>query len=42
MNKRFLKVGAFLGILTVVFGAFAAHTIKSRVSAETLAILKPG
>jgi uncharacterized membrane protein YgdD (TMEM256/DUF423 family) len=42
MNKRFLKVGAFLGILTVVFGAFAAHTIKSRVSVETLAIFETG
>ncbi len=42
MNKRFLKVGAFLGALTVIFGAFAAHAIKSRVNAETLAVFETG
>ena len=26
MNERFLKAGALLGALTVIFGAFAAHT----------------
>ena len=38
MNKSFLKAGALLGALTIIFGAFAAHAIKSRVNAETLAI----
>ena len=42
MNKSFLKIGAFLGALTVIFGAFAAHAIKSRVSAETLSIFETG
>ena len=42
MNKRFLKIAAFLGALTVIFGAFAAHAIKSRVNAETLSIFDTG
>lgn len=42
MNKRFLKIAAFLGALTVIFGAFAAHAIKSRVNAETLSIFETG
>ena len=42
MNKRFLKIGALLGVLTVIFGAFAAHAIKSRVNAETLSIFETG
>ena len=42
MNKRFLKIGAFLGALTVIFGAFAAHAIKSRVTSETLTIFETG
>ena len=40
MNTRFLKIAAFLGALTVIFGAFAAHAIKSRVNAETLSIFE--
>ena len=42
MNKRFLKIGALLGALTVIFGAFAAHAIKSRVTSETLTIFETG
>ena len=42
MNKRFLKAGALLGALTVIFGAFAAHAIKSRVNAETLSVFETG
>ena len=42
MNKRFLKIAAFLGALTVIFGAFAAHAIKSWVNAETLSIFETG
>ena len=42
MNKRFLKIAAFMGALTVIFGAFAAHAIKSRVNAETLSIFETG
>ena len=42
MNKSFLKIGSLLGALTVIFGAFAAHAIKSRVNAETLAVFETG
>jgi uncharacterized membrane protein YgdD (TMEM256/DUF423 family) len=42
MHKGFLKIGAFLGALSVMFGAFAAHTIKSRVSPDGLAIFETG
>lgn len=42
MHKPFLKSGAILGGLTVIFGAFAAHAIKSRVNAETLSIFETG
>ena len=42
MNTRFLKTGALLGALTVIFGAFAAHAIKSRVNAETLSVFETG
>ena len=42
MNKSFLKIAAFMGALTVIFGAFAAHAIKSRVNAETLSIFETG
>ena len=42
MNKRFLKIAAFIGALTVIFGAFAAHAIKSRVNAETLSVFETG
>ena len=42
MNKRFLKIASFMGALTVIFGAFAAHAIKSRVNAETLSIFETG
>jgi uncharacterized membrane protein YgdD (TMEM256/DUF423 family) len=42
MHKGFLKIGVFLGALSVMLGAFAAHTIKSRVSPDGLAIFETG
>ena len=42
MNKSFLKAGALFGALTIIFGAFAAHAIKSRVNTETLSIFETG
>ncbi len=32
MHKTYLKTAAFLGALTVILGAFAAHKLKSLVS----------
>lgn len=42
MHNGFLKTGAFLGALSVILGAFAAHSIKSRVSEDVLAIFETG
>ena len=42
MNNNFLKAGAFIAALAVIFGAFAAHAIKSRVTADVLAIFETG
>lgn len=42
MHKRFLKAGAFFGALSVILGAFAAHTIKEKVSPDVLAIFETG
>jgi uncharacterized membrane protein YgdD (TMEM256/DUF423 family) len=42
MHKGLLKTGAILGALSVILGAFAAHSIKSRVSLDVLAIFETG
>ena len=35
-NRRLVIVGAVLGCLSVVLGAFGAHAVKSRIGAEAL------
>jgi uncharacterized membrane protein YgdD (TMEM256/DUF423 family) len=40
MRKNFLRVGAILMALGVVFGAFGAHGLKEIVSAEKLGIFE--
>jgi uncharacterized membrane protein YgdD (TMEM256/DUF423 family) len=42
MHKGLLKIGALLGALSIIFGAFAAHSIKSKVSADVLSIFETG
>ncbi len=42
MHKGFLKIGAFLGAFSILLGAFAAHTIKSKVTADVLSIFETG
>jgi uncharacterized membrane protein YgdD (TMEM256/DUF423 family) len=42
MHKGYLKAGSVLAALAVIFGAFAAHAIKSKVSADTLAVFETG
>jgi len=37
-----LLIGAVLGFLGVALGAFAAHALKSRLSAEMLAVFETG
>lgn len=36
MNKTFLTAGALLAALAVIAGAFGAHFLKARLSAESL------
>jgi len=42
MSKKFLVAGAILGALSVVLGAFGAHTLKTMVTPETLATFETG
>jgi len=42
MDRTFLLVAAVLGFLGVALGAFGAHALKSRLSAEMLAIFETG
>jgi uncharacterized membrane protein YgdD (TMEM256/DUF423 family) len=41
-SNRFAAIGAFLGGLAVMIGAFGAHAIKDRVSTADLEIWKTG
>jgi uncharacterized membrane protein YgdD (TMEM256/DUF423 family) len=38
MTERWFAIGAWLGALGVALGAFGAHGLKSRVSAEMIAV----
>ncbi len=40
MHKRFLKVAAFVGMLSVALGAFAAHSLKQHVSDYAVSIFE--
>lgn len=40
MNKSFLITAALLGALSVVLGAFGAHTLKSKIPADALEIFE--
>jgi uncharacterized membrane protein YgdD (TMEM256/DUF423 family) len=42
MDRTFLLVGATLGFLGVTFGAFGAHALKTRLSAEMLVVFETG
>jgi uncharacterized membrane protein YgdD (TMEM256/DUF423 family) len=42
MHKGFLKIASIFGALTVILGAFAAHTIKEKVSVDVLNIFETG
>lgn len=42
MNKRIILTAAILGILAVCLGAFGAHALKVRVSADALGLWKTG
>ena len=40
--KSWIVLGAFLAALAVILGAFGSHVLKSRLSAEDLAIFETG
>jgi uncharacterized membrane protein YgdD (TMEM256/DUF423 family) len=40
--KLFLSIGALLALAAVVIGAFGAHGLKSRLTAEMLAVYQTG
>ncbi|MGH8539455.1 MAG: DUF423 domain-containing protein [Stenotrophobium sp.] len=42
MPKIWLTFGAAYGFLAVAFGAFGAHALKARLSAEMLAVWRTG
>jgi uncharacterized membrane protein YgdD (TMEM256/DUF423 family) len=42
MDRTFLLVGALAGFLAVTFGAFGAHALRGRLSAEMLAVFETG
>jgi uncharacterized membrane protein YgdD (TMEM256/DUF423 family) len=42
MNRNFLSIAALLGALSVALGAFAAHSLRSMASVDTVAIFETG
>ena len=42
MNKKVLVLGAVLGGLSVVFGAFGAHGLKDLISSESINVFETG
>ncbi len=40
MDRTFLLLGAVLGFLGVAFGAFGAHGLRSRITAEMLTVFE--
>lgn len=42
MQRTFLLAGALAGLIGVAFGAFGAHGLRGRLSAEMLAVFETG
>ena len=42
MHRVYLKIGAFIGALSVLMGAFAAHQLKQYLAPEILATFQTG
>ena len=40
MDRTFLLIGSVLGFLGVAFGAFGAHALRTRLSADMLAVFE--
>src|SRR5215510_7970115 len=42
MDRTFLLLGSVMGFLGVAFGAFGAHALRARLSAEMLSVFETG
>jgi uncharacterized membrane protein YgdD (TMEM256/DUF423 family) len=42
MHRKFIAIGALLAGIAVVLGAFAAHSLKAILTAESLAVFETG
>lgn len=42
MAKKFLQLGALLGALSVILGAFSAHALKGKLDTNLLSIFQTG
>ncbi|WP_223032639.1 DUF423 domain-containing protein [Hanstruepera marina] len=42
MNKKILATAALLGAVGIILGAFAAHGLKSKITAESLRVFETG
>lgn len=42
MNKKLLSIGALLGLLSVIIGAFGAHGLEGRITEARIAIFETG
>jgi len=42
MNKKILVIGAFLGVIGIILGAFASHGLKGLISVEALQSFETG
>jgi uncharacterized membrane protein YgdD (TMEM256/DUF423 family) len=42
MHRVYLKIGAFIGAISVLLGAFAAHQLKQYLAADVLATFQTG
>lgn len=42
MNKKIIIIAAFLGVLSVILGAFGAHGLKESISADSIQTFETG
>ena len=42
MDSMFARIGAIAGLIAVALGAFAAHSLKTRLDSDMLAIFETG
>lgn len=41
-DSRWVAIGAFFGMLSVIFGAFAAHGLKESISTDLILVFQTG